>query len=82
MAFADNIEVLKGACGKSLASFPQGGFCYNIFILIFSAKKNIRFSKLKKSFTFVSANAKKKKKSDNGIIGILQDVFSPHKLEN
>lgn len=26
VAFADNIEMLKGACGKSLASFPQGGF--------------------------------------------------------
>ena len=26
VAFADNIEVLKGACGKSLASFPQGCF--------------------------------------------------------
>ncbi|OAY55834.1 stem-specific protein TSJT1 isoform X1 [Manihot esculenta] len=26
VAFADNIELLKGACGKSLASFPQGCF--------------------------------------------------------
>jgi asparagine synthetase B (glutamine-hydrolysing) len=25
VAFADNIDLLKGACGKSLASFPQGG---------------------------------------------------------
>ncbi|KAF9605527.1 hypothetical protein IFM89_017546 [Coptis chinensis] len=26
VAFADDIELLKGACGKSLASFPQGCF--------------------------------------------------------
>ncbi|GMN46605.1 hypothetical protein TIFTF001_015792 [Ficus carica] len=26
VAFADNAELLKGACGKSLASFPQGCF--------------------------------------------------------
>ncbi|KAJ6688876.1 hypothetical protein OIU85_005317 [Salix viminalis] len=26
VAFADNIDLLKGACGKSLASFPQGCF--------------------------------------------------------
>ncbi|NP_001295713.1 stem-specific protein TSJT1 [Jatropha curcas] len=26
VAFADNIELLKGACGKSLASFPEGCF--------------------------------------------------------
>ncbi|KAA3485469.1 stem-specific protein TSJT1 [Gossypium australe] len=26
VAFADNVELLKGACGKSLASFPQGCF--------------------------------------------------------
>lgn len=26
VAFADDIEILKGACGKSLASFPQGCF--------------------------------------------------------
>jgi len=26
VAFADDIDVLKGACGKSLASFPQGCF--------------------------------------------------------
>ncbi|XWS09024.1 hypothetical protein CRYUN_Cryun40dG0050400 [Craigia yunnanensis] len=26
VAFADNAEFLKGACGKSLASFPQGCF--------------------------------------------------------
>jgi len=25
VAFADDAELLKGACGKSLASFPQGG---------------------------------------------------------
>lgn len=24
VAFADDAELLKGACGKSLASFPQG----------------------------------------------------------
>ncbi|CDY59012.1 BnaCnng34030D [Brassica napus] len=26
VAFADDVELLKGACGKSLASFPQGCF--------------------------------------------------------
>lgn len=26
VAFADDLEMLKGACGKSLASFPQGCF--------------------------------------------------------
>uniref|UniRef100_A0A7N0SYR5 DUF3700 domain-containing protein n=1 Tax=Kalanchoe fedtschenkoi TaxID=63787 RepID=A0A7N0SYR5_KALFE len=26
VAFADNAELLKGACGKSIASFPQGCF--------------------------------------------------------
>lgn len=26
VAFADDIDLLKGACGKSLASFPQGLF--------------------------------------------------------
>ncbi|CAM8915099.1 unnamed protein product [Rhodiola kirilowii] len=26
VAFGDNAELLKGACGKSLASFPQGCF--------------------------------------------------------
>ncbi|KAL6532315.1 hypothetical protein OROGR_014285 [Orobanche gracilis] len=26
LAFADNADLLKGACGKSLASFPQGCF--------------------------------------------------------
>ncbi|KAB2092490.1 hypothetical protein E1A91_A02G035600v1 [Gossypium mustelinum] len=26
VAFADNVDLLKGACGKSLASFPQGCF--------------------------------------------------------
>ena len=26
MAFGDDVELLKGACGKSLASFPQGCF--------------------------------------------------------
>ncbi len=26
VAFADDLELLKGACGKSLASFPQGCF--------------------------------------------------------
>uniref|UniRef100_A0A2P2JPA9 Uncharacterized protein MANES_15G024100 n=1 Tax=Rhizophora mucronata TaxID=61149 RepID=A0A2P2JPA9_RHIMU len=26
VAFADNADLLKGACGKSLASFPQGGY--------------------------------------------------------
>ena len=25
VAFADDAELLNGACGKSLASFPQGG---------------------------------------------------------
>lgn len=28
VAFADDAELLKGACGKSLASFPQGGFIW------------------------------------------------------
>lgn len=26
VAFADDAEMLKGACGKSLASFPQGTY--------------------------------------------------------
>lgn len=26
VAFADDADLLKGACGKSLASFPQGGW--------------------------------------------------------
>jgi len=26
VAFADDVDLLKGACGKSLASFPQGSF--------------------------------------------------------
>lgn len=30
VAFADDAELLKGACGKSLASFPQG----NGFLLV------------------------------------------------
>lgn len=25
VAFADDADLLKGACGKSLASFPEGG---------------------------------------------------------
>lgn len=29
VAFADNADLLKGACGKSLASFPQG-WCHKL----------------------------------------------------
>lgn len=32
VAFADDAELLKGACGKSLASFPQGGLKYFSFL--------------------------------------------------
>ena len=28
VAFADDAELLKGACGKSLASFPQGKWVF------------------------------------------------------
>lgn len=31
VAFADDVELLKGACGKSLASFPQGWFYIFVF---------------------------------------------------
>lgn len=30
VAFADDAELLKGACGKSLASFPQGTMTFSI----------------------------------------------------
>lgn len=30
VAFADDVDLLKGACGKSLASFPQGRFNSNL----------------------------------------------------
>ncbi|KAG0468502.1 hypothetical protein HPP92_017830 [Vanilla planifolia] len=31
LAFADDVEILKGSCGKSLAQFPQGCFYSNAF---------------------------------------------------
>ncbi|KAF7813778.1 stem-specific protein TSJT1-like [Senna tora] len=34
VAFADDAELLKGACGKSLASFPQGGLASMCLTLI------------------------------------------------
>ena len=33
VAFADDAEILKGACGKSLAGFPQGEF-NSVFIYV------------------------------------------------
>ena len=35
MAFADDVELLKGACGKSLASFPQGWFSSSFFLHLY-----------------------------------------------
>lgn len=34
VAFADDADLLKGACGKSLASFPQGGYTIYGLLLI------------------------------------------------
>jgi hypothetical protein len=33
VAFADDAELLKGACGKSLASFPQGTLTSSIMFM-------------------------------------------------
>lgn len=35
VAFADNAELLKGACGKSLASFPQGWLKIVLVLIIY-----------------------------------------------
>jgi len=34
VAFADDAELLKGACGKSLASFPQGDYILSCAYII------------------------------------------------
>ena len=36
VAFADNADLLKSACGKSLASFPQGGFTKTVWRRFFT----------------------------------------------
>lgn len=69
VAFADDAELLKGACGKSLASFPQGNGSFSrvttdvhIYIYIYSLPKTVnRF---------------------NGGHWVLQDVSSPQQWEN
>ena len=58
MAFADNAELLKGACGKSLASFPQGGLTKTIrrsfFFLTVDLLTSIPLITCLISFLFIS----------------------------
>jgi hypothetical protein len=44
VAFADDAELLKGACGKSLASFPQGTSTSSIVFMSLESRHILFFN--------------------------------------